>query len=159
MVLALWIVGVLFVIIGLAGVILPGLPGAWLIVGGLALAAGAEDFARVGVTTMVVIVVLGLASYALDFVAASIGVRKLGASSRAMVGAALGTLLGLSLGLVGVIVGPFVGAVIGEWTVHRDMAKAGKAGAGAWLGFAIGAALKVGVALLMIGIFLTALIF
>lgn len=159
MVLAMWLVGVLLVVVGLAGVVLPGLPGAWLIVGGLALAAGAENFTRVGVTTIVVIAVLGLASYALDFVAASIGVKRLGASSRAMVGATLGTLLGLFLGVAGVIIGPFLGAVIGELTVHRDLARAGKAGAGAWLGFAIGAALKVGVAFVMIGIFLVALVF
>ena len=44
------------------------------------------------------------------YVAAALGVKRLGASSRAMTGAALGTLLGLFLGLPGLILGPFVGA-------------------------------------------------
>lgn len=155
----LWVAGVVIVLVGLAGVVLPGLPGAWLIVGGLAIAAAADGFTRVGVPTLVAIGVLGLASYAIDFVAAGAGARRLGASPRAMVGAGLGTLGGLFFGLPGLIVGPFVGAVIGEWTVHQDLKKAGRAGAGAWIGFAIGAAAKVGVAFLMIGLFLLALVF
>jgi uncharacterized protein YqgC (DUF456 family) len=60
--------------------------------------------------------------------------------------------------LPGIIIGPFVGAVIGELTVHRDFAKVGKAGLAAWIGFLIGMAVKVGIAFLMIGIFLLALV-
>ena len=56
----------------------------------------------------------------------------------------IGTVAGLFFGLPGLIVGPFVGAAIGEWTVHKDLAKSGKAGAAAWIGFAVGTALKVG---------------
>jgi uncharacterized protein len=155
----LWVVGVVLVIVGLAGVVLPALPGTWLILLGLILAAAADGFMRVSVVTLVVIGVLGLSSYAIDFLAAGLGTRKLGASPRAMTGAMIGTVAGLFFGLPGLIVGPFVGAAIGEWTVHKDLAKSGKAGAAAWIGFAIGTALKVGVAFAMIGIFLAALIF
>lgn len=154
----LWLAGIALVLAGLAGVVLPALPGAWLIVAGLVLAAAADGFTRVGVPTLAVIGLLGLASYSIDFLAAGAGARRLGASPRAMVGATLGTLLGLPLGLVGLVVGPFIGAVLGEWTVHRDVKKAGLAGAGAWVGFAIGTAVKVGVAFVMIGLFLAALI-
>jgi uncharacterized protein YqgC (DUF456 family) len=76
-----------------------------------------------------------------------------------MTGALLGTVAGLFFGLPGLIVGPFAGAAIGEWTVHKDLARSGKVGAAAWIGFAIGTALKVGVAFLMIGLFIGALIF
>jgi uncharacterized protein YqgC (DUF456 family) len=155
----LWVVGVALVIVGLAGVVLPALPGTWLILLGLILAAGADGFTRVSVLTLVVIGVLGLSSYAIDFLAAGLGTRKLGASPRAMTGAMIGTVAGLFFGLPGLVVGPFVGAAIGEWTVHKDLAKSGKAGAAAWIGFAIGTALKVGVAFAMIGIFIAALIF
>jgi uncharacterized protein YqgC (DUF456 family) len=75
-----------------------------------------------------------------------------------MAGAALGTLLGLFLGLPGLIVGPFVGAVVGELTTNRDWKQAGRAGVAAWIGFAIGTAVKVGMAFAMIGIFLAALL-
>ncbi len=158
MAILLWVSGVVIVLVGLAGVVLPGLPGAWLIVGGIAIAAAADGFTRVSVPTLVAIGVLGLASYGIDFVAAGAGAKRLGASPRAMVGAGLGTLLGLFFGLPGLVVGPFLGAVVGEWTVHRDLKKAGRAGAGAWIGFALGTAAKVGVAFLMIGLFLLALI-
>jgi uncharacterized protein YqgC (DUF456 family) len=158
MTILLWIIGVTLVIVGLVGTVLPALPGAMLIVAGLVVAAWADGFAKVGVVTLVIIGVIGAASYLVDFAAAALGAKKFGASPRAMVGAGLGTLLGLFIGLPGIIIGPFLGAVIGELTVHRDMAKVGKAGFAAWIGFLVGMAVKVGIAFLMIGIFLLALV-
>jgi uncharacterized protein YqgC (DUF456 family) len=73
-----------------------------------------------------------------------------------MVGAGLGTLAGLFFGLPGLIVGPFVGAVLGELTMHRDWKKAGRAGVAAWIGFAVGTAVKVGFAFAMVGMFAAA---
>jgi len=150
---------VVMVIIGLIGVVMPALPGHMLILAGLIVGAWANGFMRVGLWTLVVLGVIALASYGVDFVAVALGAKRLGASPRAMTGAALGTLAGLFFGLPGVIVGPFVGAVIGELTTHRDFTKAGKAGVAAWIGFAIGTAVKVALAFLMIGIFLVALVF
>lgn len=147
------------VIIGLIGVVMPALPGHMLILAGLIVGAWANGFTRVGVWTLVVLGVIALASYGIDFVAVALGAKRLGASTRAMTGAALGTLGGLFFGLPGVIVGPFVGAVIGELTTNRNVMKAGKAGVAAWIGFAIGTAVKVALAFLMIGIFLVALVF
>ena len=60
------------------------------------------------------------------------------------------------LGLPGIIIGPFIGAVLGELTVHRDWKRVGKAGVAAWIGFAVGTAVKVGIAFVMLGLFLTA---
>ena len=93
----------------------------------------------------------------MDFVAAALGVKRLGASPRAMAGATIGSLLGLFLGLPGLIVGPFAGAVVGELTMHRDLARAGRAGVAAWIGFAIGTAVKVALAFSMVAIFLAAM--
>jgi uncharacterized protein len=153
----LFVLAVVLVIVGLVGTVLPALPGAMLIVAGLVVAAWADGFARVGVWTLVVIGVIGAASYLVDFAAAALGAKKFGASPRAMIGAGLGTLAGLFLGPVGIIFGPFVGAIIGELTVHRDYAKVGKAGLAAWIGFLLGMAVKVGIAFLMIAIFLSAM--
>jgi uncharacterized protein YqgC (DUF456 family) len=154
----LWTVGITLVIVGLVGTVLPALPGAMLIVAGLVVAASADGFTKVGIVTLVVIGVIGAASYLVDFAAAALGAKKFGASPRAMIGAGLGTLLGLFLGLPGIVIGPFLGAVIGELTMHRDMARVGKAGLAAWIGFLAGMAVKVGIAFLMIGIFLLALV-
>lgn len=159
MTILLYVLGFALVIVGLVGIILPALPGHILILAGLVLAAWAEHFTRVGVWTLIVIGVIGAASYVVDFVGAALGAKHLGASSRAMIGAGLGTVGGLFVGLPGVILGPFVGAVIGELTIDRDLRRAGKAGVAAWIGFAIGTAIKVGMAFVMIGIFLAALVF
>lgn len=150
---------VVMVIVGLIGVVMPALPGHTLILAGLIVGAWANGFTRVGVWTLVVLGIIALASYGVDFVAVALGAKRLGASPRAMTGAALGTIAGLFFGLPGVIVGPFAGAVIGELTTNRDLVKAGKAGVAAWIGFAIGTAVKVALAFLMIGIFLVALMF
>jgi uncharacterized protein YqgC (DUF456 family) len=155
----LWVSGVALVLVGLAGIILPGLPGHVLILAGLVLAAWADGFTRVSGWTLGVIALIAAASYLVDFAGAAVGARKLGASSRAMVGAGLGTVAGLFFGLPGIILGPFAGAVNGELTVKPDLRQAGKAGVAAWIGFAIGTAIKVGMAFVMIGIFAGALVF
>ena len=151
-----WVLAVILVVVGVAGIILPALPGTILIFAGLVLAAWADHFTRVGTATIVVIGLLAVSSYGVDFAAAAIGAKALKASRRAMVGAALGTVAGLVFGLPGIIIGPFVGAVLGELTLHGDWKRAGRAGVSAWIGFAIGIAIKVGLAFAMIGIFIAA---
>src|SRR5262245_28370263 len=138
----LWILSVAMVIVGVIGVVMPALPGHMLIYGGLIIGAWANWLTRLAVWTLVLLGVIALASYGIDFIAVALGAKRLGASPRAMTGAARGTLGGLFFGLPGVIVGPFVGAVIGELTTHHDFAKAGKAGVAAWIGFALGTAVQ-----------------
>ena len=152
----IWVAAGALVLIGLVGVVLPALPGTVLIFAGLLLAAWADHFTRVGGVTLAIIGVIGAASYGVDFVAAALGTRRLGASPRAMAGAALGTIAGLFFGLPGIIFGPFVGAVAGELTVTRDVVRVGRAGVAAWIGFVIGMAIKVGLAFLMLAIFAAA---
>jgi uncharacterized protein YqgC (DUF456 family) len=155
----LWTLGVALVIVGLIGIVMPAIPGHMLILAGLVLAAWAEGFDKVGIPMLVVIGVIAVASYGVDFAAAALGAKRLGASRRAIAGAAIGTLFGLFFGLPGLVLGPFVGAVAGELTMNRDWKQAGKAGVAAWIGFAIGTAVKVGMAFAMIGIFVAALLF
>ena len=152
----LWICAVILVLAGLVGIVLPALPGTILIFAGLLLAAWADDFVRVGPAMLVLIGVIGAASYGVDFVAAALGAKHMGASRRAMAGAALGTVFGLFFGFLGVVIGPLLGAVIGELTQHRDWKRVGKAGLAAWIGFAIGTAVKVAIAFVMLGLFATA---
>jgi uncharacterized protein YqgC (DUF456 family) len=152
----LWILGSLLVAVGLAGIVFPALPGTVLIFAGLLLAAWADGFTRVGAWTLLLIGVIGALSYTVDFAAAALGAKHVGASSRAVVGAALGTLLGIPLGLPGVIFGPLVGAVAGEYSAHRHIGRAANVGMAAWIGFLIGTAVKVALAFSMIAIFLMA---
>lgn len=136
---------------------LPGLPGPVLVFLGLLLAAWGDGFSRVGIATMVLLGLLTAAAYVVDMAAMVLGVRRSGASGRAVAGAALGMLLGLPLGLPGLLLGPFVGAVLAELTVRRDARQAGRAGLAAWLGFVVGTITKLALVFAMIGIFAAAL--
>lgn len=155
----LWVLAVGLVLVGLAGILVPALPGTILIFAGLLLAAWADDFSQVGTATLIVLGILAAASYTVDFVAAALGTRRLGASGRGVAGAAIGTAVGFFFGLPGIVLGPFVGAVLGELTAQRDLMRAGRAGVAAWIGFALGTAAKVGIAFLMIAIFVGAWVF
>jgi uncharacterized protein YqgC (DUF456 family) len=154
----LWVVAVALVVLGVVGSVIPGLPGTIFVFAGMWLAAWADGFTRVSVATIVVLGVLAAASYAVELAAAGLGVKRVGASRQAIVGAALGTVLGLFFGLPGVIVGPFAGAVIGELSARSGLAQAARVGVAAWVGLLLGTAVRVGVAFIMLGIFLFALL-
>jgi uncharacterized protein YqgC (DUF456 family) len=149
-----WIVAAALVGLGLAGLVLPGLPGAPLILAGLVLLAWAENFAYIGIWTIVALTLLALLTYGVDFWATMFGTKKFGASKRAVIGALLGVVAGLFLGLPGVIFAPFIGAVIGELSARKSVPQAARAGVGATIGLVLGAALKIAMAFAMIGIFL-----
>ena len=154
-----WVGAALLVGLGLVGLVLPGLPGAPLILMGLILGAWANDFTYVGLWTIVVLTVLAGLTYAVDFWATMFGAKKFGASKRAIIGALIGLVAGLFLGLPGVIFGPFIGAVIGELSARRNLQQAARAGIGATIGLVLGAALKIALALAMIGIFAVITVF
>jgi len=155
----LWLLGAVMVATGLVGVVMPALPGHALILAGLVVAAWADGFSHISGWTLGLIAVVALASYGIDFVSAVVTTKRLGASKDAMLGAALGTLGGIFFGLPGLIAGPFVGAVVGELIATRNLRQAGRAGVAATIGFAIGTALKVAFAFVMIAMFAAAFVF
>jgi hypothetical protein len=152
----LWILSALLVGVGMAGTVLPMLPGVPLVFAGLLLAAWIGGFQQVGWPVLLVLGVLTLLSLAVDVAAASLGAKRVGASRAAVLGAALGTLVGVFFGLPGLLVGPFAGAALGQFLVRGDVADAGRAGFGAWIGFLLGSLAKLALAALMLVIFLVA---
>lgn len=157
----LWILCVALILLGLAGTVLPVLPvlpGTVLVWGGIVLGAWIDDFARVGMTTVVVVSVLALLAWGLEYVAGLMGAKKAGASKLALMGAAVGTVLGLFMGLVGVLFMPLVGAAVGEYLARKDHARAVKVGIATWVGIMVGLIAKVVLAFTMVGIFGAALL-
>lgn len=152
----LWIFAVLLSVIGLMGLVLPVLPGAPILFAGLLLAAWADSFTYVGTQTLIVLGVMALLTYVVDFAATALGAKRFGASNRAIAGAVLGGLVGLIFGLPGLLLGPVVGAMAGELSMQRNLKTASRAGLGASLGLALGAAAKLALGFGMIGIFLFA---
>lgn len=158
----LWqLLAALLVLAGLAGTVLPALPGVPLVFAGLLLAAWADGFAHVHWGWLVVFGLLTLLSQAVDVWAGAHGARRVGASGLAVAGALLGTLVGLFFGLPGLLAGPFLGALAGE-LLHRrslhpdDLGAAGRIGLGTWLGLLVGVVLKLAIAFAMVGLFLLA---
>ena len=145
-------------LIGLVGIVLPAIPGLPLVFCGLLRAAWADGFTHIGVATLVVLAILTVLSLLVDFWAAAMGAKRVGASRLAIAGAIVGTVAGLFLGPIGLFAGPFLGALLGELLHGRalDGARLGQAtrvGFGTWLGIVLGVALKLMLAFAMIGLF------
>jgi len=147
-----WAMALILMLLGVAGTVLPGLPGPVLVFGGVLLAAWADDFTRIGVGTLVLLGLLATAAHLVDLASGALGVRRAGASGRAALGAGLGALAGLFLGIPGLVIGPFVGAVVAELTVRRDLGAAGRAGLAAWVGFVVGTAAKIALVVAIVAI-------
>jgi hypothetical protein len=139
--------------VGLLGAVVPGLPGPPLIFAAalchrLVLGPRGSPW-----PVVIVLAVLMVFSLGLDFLATSYGAKKLGATWRGAVGAALGAMFGLFWAPVGLVVGPLVGAMVLEMLAGRHWREAGKAGVGAVLGLLAGTVGKVACSIAMIGLF------
>lgn len=144
------------VLAGIAGTVLPALPGAPLVFVGLLLAAWTDHFEKVGWLPLTVIAALVVLALVADAAASALGATKVGASKRALLGAALGTLVGLFFGLLGLLAGPFVGAAAGELWARRDWRQAGRVGVATWVGLLLGSVAKLGLVFTMVAVFVTA---
>ena len=153
-----WILSSALIVLGFAGAVLPVLPGTVLVLAGIVMGAWIDGFTRVGAVPLAVVAVLAVLSWVLDYVAAALGARRVGASRQAVIGATLGTVLGLFAGLVGVLVFPLVGAAAGEWLARRDPAQAWRAGVGTWIGLIAGLLAKLVLAVMMVGVYIAALV-
>ena len=153
----LWVLSGVLILAGLAGTVLPLLPGTLLVWAGLILGAWIDDFTRVGIGAVVFITLLAVMAWALDFVAGLMGAKRAGASKLALMGAAVGTVVGIFMGLVGVLFMPLVGAAIGEYWSQKDQQRAAKVALATWLGLMLGMVAKVVISFVMVGVFLVAL--
>lgn len=153
-----WVLSGALIVAGLAGTVLPALPGTALILAGVVLGAWIDDFSRVGPWAVGLVALLALLSWVLDYAAGLMGAQRAGASRQALVGAALGTVAGLFMGLVGVLFMPLVGAAIGEYLAGRDQHRAIRVGTATWLGLMAGLIAKVVLAFVMVGVFIAALL-
>lgn len=154
----LYVLAAVLVLVGLAGIVLPALPGLPLVFAGMLLAAWADGFQRIGVVTLVVLGALTLLSLGVDFWATAVGAKRVGASRLAVAGALLGTLAGFWFGPIGLFVGPFAGAALGELVTLRrldgnGLGRATRVGIGTWVGIVLGVALKLMLAFAMLGLF------
>ncbi|NRF65670.1 DUF456 domain-containing protein [Aquincola sp. S2] len=154
-----WTLSVALIVLGVAGTVLPALPGTLFVLAGIVLGAWIDGFTRVGWGVVALVSVMAVIAWVLDYAAGLLGAKKAGASKLALLGAAIGTVAGLLMGIVGVLFMPLVGAAIGEYIAQKDHGRAVKVGIATWVGIMIGMIAKVVIAFMMIGVFIVALLF
>jgi uncharacterized protein YqgC (DUF456 family) len=157
--LALYVLAAALIVGGLLGSILPVLPGIPMVFGGIWLVAAVDGYRHLGMWWLVGIGALGVAGIAIDFVASTLGAKRVGASRRALWGAALGTVVGMFFGIPGLLIGPFAGALIGELASGNSVLRATHVGVGTWLGLLFGTLVKLVISFVMVGLFGLALLF
>jgi uncharacterized protein YqgC (DUF456 family) len=166
-----WAAVWLLIVVGVAGTVLPVLPGTVLVFAGIFWGAWLDNFAQVPVWVVVFCGVLGGLAIATDYVAAALGAKRVRASGWAIAGAAIGTVAGIFTGLIGLLFMPLVGAMAGEWFALRKQfavnpvdggqhhTRAVKVGVATWIGMLVGTAVKLALTFVMIGAFIAAYFF
>lgn len=137
------IIAVVLFLLGLAGTVLPVLPGAPLIWLGMlvyGLFTGFKTLSWLFFLGQGVAVAITLA---LDYLATAYGAKRYGASNAAIWGAVIGLAVGAFFGPGGIIIGPFAGAAVAEMLRGRDASHALRVGWGTLLGLIGGTALKL----------------
>ena len=145
-------VAFLLILVGLAGTIIPALPGIPMIFAGGWLIAYMEDYQYFSWGTLIALGVLTVISIIIDWVSQTLVAQKAGATKLGLTGALIGTIVGIPFGLLGIFLFPVIGAFVGEMIGHRDMRQAGKVSWATWIGMIAGIAAKLAIAFIMIGI-------
>jgi uncharacterized protein YqgC (DUF456 family) len=139
---------------GLVGSVLPFLPGPPLIFAGALVYALATSWMPIGIGRLAILGALAVLAYALGHVASALGARRFGGSWWAVAGALGGAVIGVFFGPLGLLFGPVIGAVAAEFAKSGDLEVSTRSGIGALVGMAIGVAANLGLAIVMVALFL-----
>ncbi|MBP8959967.1 MAG: DUF456 domain-containing protein [Bacteroidales bacterium] len=153
----LLIAGILAMIFGIIGGLVPVLPGPPLSFIGILLLHFSK-FANFSKTLILIFAGITIVVSVLDYIVPIWGTRKFGGSKYGTRGATIGLIVGFFLGPAGIILGPLIGAFAGELIFKDDFKYAVKAGIGSLLGFLTGIGLKLAVSFVMTFYFVKELI-
>ena len=138
------VLAVLLFLLGVAGTVLPVLPGVILVYAGMVVYGLMTGFETLQADFYILQGAATALLLGIDFVAASIGARKFQASKRAAFGAIVGAVIGMfTLGPLGLLIGPFVGAVIIEIIIGKNAQQAMQSGVGTVIGTIGGTMIKL----------------
>jgi uncharacterized protein YqgC (DUF456 family) len=112
-----------------------------------------DHYQHLGLWWLVAIAVAGAIGMAMDFIAGLLGARSVGASGRALWGAAIGTVVGMFFGLPGLLLGPFIGALLGELASGTSVLRSAHVGLSTWFGMLVGTLVKLVMSFVMLGLF------
>jgi uncharacterized protein len=144
----LLILGILLMVLGIIGCLVPVLPGPPFSFLGLIL-LHLTRFGHFSNTTLITLGSIAVVVTVLDYIVPIWGTKRFGGSKYGARGATVGLIIGLFLGPMGIILGPLIGAFVGEMIFRDDIAYAIKAGFGSLLGFLTGIGLKLAASFVM----------
>jgi uncharacterized protein len=148
-----YLVATALIVSGLAGAMVPALPGIPLIFGGIWLIAAVDRYHHLGLWWLLGIAGVGAVGLTLDLLAGALGAKRVGASKQAVWGALVGTVIGLLFGLPGLLLGPFIGAALGELAAGKTVLRSTHVGVGTWFGMIFGTIIKLVSSLMMVALF------
>jgi uncharacterized protein YqgC (DUF456 family) len=150
---ALYLLAAALIVGGLVGSVIPALPGLPMIFGGIWLTAAVDHYRHLGPWWLLIIGGLGAVGVILEFIASTLGAKRVGASRQALWGASIGTLAGMFFGIPGLLLGPFIGAIIGELASGNSVLRSAHVGIGTWIGLLFGTLMKLVISFVMVGLF------
>jgi len=153
----LLILGIIFMVIGIIGCLVPVLPGPPISFLGL-LFLHLSKFGQFTTPTLIILGSIAVVVTVLDYIVPLWGTKKFGGSKYGTKGATVGLIVGFFLGPLGIIMGPLIGAFVGEMIFKDDISYAFKAGFGSLLGFLTSIGLKLAASLIMTFYFIKELI-
>jgi uncharacterized protein len=150
-----FVIALIVMLVGLAGTVLPVLPGIILIYLGYILYGVLTSWHDYGAGTVVLWGLVMVGTMFVEHYGTLLGAKRSGSSILGIWGSFVGAIIGMMLfSLAGLIIGTFAGAIAGELMAGRPPARALKSGTGALVGFLAGSLFKVVVGLIMIGTFI-----
>jgi uncharacterized protein YqgC (DUF456 family) len=174
----LLVVTLVVMLVGLVGSVLPGLPGVPLIFLAALVYAIVTDFETVGGLVIAALALFAILAFVADFVGASYGARRFGASTWGTVGGLIGGLTGAAAGLLflgigslfGLILGAVAGVFAGEYlrkqrdpssttAPQRDWRRASRAAGGVFVGYVVSAIAQGVLGVISVAIFIAALVY
>lgn len=129
-----FVIALLVMLVGVAGTLVPALPGIPLIWLAMLAYAWVEGFQEITWTFLLIALLVAVFSQVAEYYSRALGAKKFGASRAGTWGAVLGSLVGLFFMPVGLLVGPFVGALVAEMISGRKTDEAIRAGVGGVIG-------------------------
>ena len=153
-------VGILIVmLVGLAGVILPVLPGIPLIAGAGLLYAIVTGFEEIDIGIILIFAACTVIGLVIDHIMNYFSVRKMGGGRAGAVGAVIGAFIGIFIHWLAIIILPFVLAVLFELIAGKQYKHAVRSGFGSFVGIVLGGLTRFTIGCVMIGIFVWAVLF
>lgn len=149
------VLGALCIIVGIAGSLLPVLPGpiiSWVGLLLLYLTKAIPTNVTLLIVTLIIVVVISV----LDYIIPSMGTKRFGGTRAGIIGTSIGLVVGLFAPIPGgIIIGPFVGALIGELINKSDSKTALKAAFGSFIGFMASTFMKFLITVIYLGLFIS----